>query len=167
MQRLNLLLMLALALLAGCAGMPPTADPPPLTLALQAGTRLNPGADGRAAPVEIRLFQLADAGRFQHAGFLELYRNASATLGDKTPAPTVVFLRPGQAMTRSLPLAAGTRLLAVMVCFRDYPHSRWRASVVLDPAVPPQITIDVGNGRVTVTARPAARPGFWQRLLAR
>lgn len=165
-RSLSLALMLAGILLGGCADAPPAADAPRLAITLHADARLNPDSTGRPAPVEIRLFELASADRFQRAGFLELYRNAATVLGDKTPAPIEATLRPGQTRQLSPSLVPGTRLLAVVVYFRNFTQSRWRALAPVDPADPPRIAVTVSADRVDLTAQPAPRPGFWQRLTA-
>src|SRR5277367_3466620 len=74
-------LCLAAAGLAGCASPPPPPPPTVVNLTLKALAGVNPGPDGQAAPISVRVYQLETAAGFNNAEFFPLYNTDSTVLG--------------------------------------------------------------------------------------
>src|SRR3954470_6117205 len=74
-----------LAVMACSSPPPPQAPAPPppgvVELTVTAAEDLNPDASGRASPAVLRVYQLADAAKFQAADYFQLADNDAAILG--------------------------------------------------------------------------------------
>jgi len=63
---------LGFSALVGCGGPPPPPPPTVAALTMTAAADINPDAGGNAAPVTVRVYQLASTAAFEHAGFFQL-----------------------------------------------------------------------------------------------
>ncbi|WP_062268612.1 type VI secretion system lipoprotein TssJ [Endozoicomonas arenosclerae] len=107
--------------LMGCSSKPDKVPPTLLTLDIKAGPVINANKDEKAAPLQIRLYELKSKDIFIHADFLDLYGNDSATLQGslvrKHHLPTVW---PGMNTTLSFQLDSETAFVAILGEFSDY-----------------------------------------------
>ena len=134
---------LALALLIGCGRQvvhvvapkpPPPTPPTTLALNLSASGRLNPGADGRAAPLLLRVYELAADGRFMTADSGQLLDADQTALGADLVARQEVHLVPGQQYRIDQTLNPATRAIGVMAAYRLTDGVRWRAALPIRSA---------------------------------
>lgn len=91
---------------------------------LSAASDVNPDMDGRASPIVIRVFKLADARQFQREDFLNLYENAQQRLGnDLIDVIILKELVPGEARQELIPLTPDVRYLGFMAEYMQYQNS--------------------------------------------
>lgn len=122
----------AAAMLSGCAAsrtVGAEGDAPELLLDLRfvASSDLNPNERGQAAPILVRLYELAAAQPFETADYFELARDDKAALGNAMLRQEEFVLRPGEQRRVRRKAAAGLQALGVTAAYRDLPQSTWRA----------------------------------------
>jgi len=99
-----------------------------------ADDKLNPDAQGRPAPLILRIYALSDDSVFLTADFFALYEDDKTVLGDKLVSRQELQIRPGE--TRELDdwqLTLETTRLGVMGAYRDLENATWRVSQVVEP----------------------------------
>lgn len=121
------------ALSAGCASgpepRPECAAAAPIALTIDASPRMNPDAGGHALPTELRLYQVRDARALDAASFDDVWRDASAVLGDALLSEESLTLYPGDRLERELrPEDEATSIVAVVIV-RQPAGRTWRAVV--------------------------------------
>ena len=89
---------------------------------LRSVSPLNVNDANESAPVDVRVYQLKDDGRFTRARVEDLWTKDSAVLGDDLLAQTKVTVFPGPARTGSLdvemgPLPPECRFIGVLALF--------------------------------------------------
>jgi type VI secretion system protein VasD len=128
---------LAFLLAAGCSSPPPPPEPPPppgvVELTVTAAEDINPDPSGRPSPAMMRVYQLADATRFQAADFFQLTDNDAAVLGSDPVARVEFAISPGQERSLTLPLKPNAQFIGVTVAFRDIDRAGWRAVADVPP----------------------------------
>lgn len=82
---------------------------------------VNPDDDGRASPVVVRVFMLADDRQFAREDFLNLYENAESRLG-KDLIDTVILkeFAPGEERVEMLHLSPEVRYIGLLAEFVQY-----------------------------------------------
>lgn len=90
-------------------------------LAVDIEQDVNPDSDGRASPVVVRVFMLADDRQFSREDFLNLYENAESRLG-KDLIDTVVLkeFAPGEQRLETLQLSPEVRYIGLLAEFVRY-----------------------------------------------
>jgi type VI secretion system protein VasD len=131
-----------LLLLAGCASGPPTS----VHLTLRAAAGLNPDAVGLPNPVQTHVYLLRAAETFGNTDYFQLADHEHAVLGADLLAQDDEFLRPGQSRELTLPVPAGTKVIAVTAAFRNIDGGTWRATTPLHGTV----VVDLGAQSVQV-----------------
>lgn len=92
---------------------------------------MNPGRDGAAMPVSMRLYILSQPDRFTAGNFFELWERDDATLGATLLTKKELFLQPGDVQRVSAPLPSNALAVGVTVGFEDYKNAKWRAIIPL------------------------------------
>ncbi|MFJ2379730.1 type VI secretion system lipoprotein TssJ [Pseudomonas protegens] len=128
-----LTVLMALALLTGCASMSPYSTLTKLNLKLSASDRLNPDLNGRPSPIVVRLMELKHPVAFENADFFSLYERARESLAPDLVASEELELRPGESLDFKLRVEDGSRFVGVLAAYRDLPESQWRYVVQLTP----------------------------------
>ena len=92
-----------------------------VALAVDIKNDVNPDSDGRASPVVVRVFMLADDRQFAREDFLNLYENAQSRLG-KDLINTVVLkeFAPGEQRVETLELAPEVKYIGLLAEFVRY-----------------------------------------------
>ena len=82
---------------------------------------VNPDSDGRASPVVLRVFMLADDRQFSREEFLSLYENADSRLG-KDLIDTVILkeFAPGERRVEELALTPEVKYIGLLAEFVQY-----------------------------------------------
>ncbi|SEA23327.1 type VI secretion system lipoprotein TssJ [Microbulbifer marinus] len=90
-------------------------------LALDIENDVNPDNDGRASPIVVRVFMLADDRQFSREDFLNLYENAESRLG-KDLIDTVILkeFAPGERRIEKLQLTPEVRYIGLLAEFVQY-----------------------------------------------
>jgi type VI secretion system protein VasD len=116
-----------LMLLARCGSSQP--PPPVLALTIQAGADQNPDPAGHAAPVAIRVYQLASLGAFSRADVFALIDRPAEILGADYLASDEILAAPGERQTMTLDLKPNTRFIGAIALFRAIDQATWRVDV--------------------------------------
>ncbi|MEM7047294.1 MAG: type VI secretion system lipoprotein TssJ [Pseudomonadota bacterium] len=131
----------------------PEPEPPPpptvVILELMGAADLNADAQGRGAPLAVRIYQLASAEVFSRADFFQVYDQAQASLGVDLIAQETRVLAPGGQERVPLMIKQGTQFIGIVGAFRDINQSVWR---LYAPVVPQQTTtyrLIFGDGVIT------------------
>lgn len=119
---------LASSLLSACAstGQPAVREQSKLDLIVEADSDVNPDAQGRAAPLMVRIYELQSVAAFQQADFVFLQSGDKATLGNDLLAKDEYILRPGDRQTIRRKSSPHTEAIGVFASYRDLPQSTWR-----------------------------------------
>jgi len=82
---------------------------------------VNPDDDGRASPVVVRVFMLADDRQFAREDFLNLYENAQSRLG-KDLLDTIILkeFAPGEQRVEALQLTPDVKYIGLLAEFVQY-----------------------------------------------
>ena len=126
-------------------------DPPGvLTLSLYAGPDQNPDPSGHPSSVAIRLFMLADIGKFESADVFALTEHEQQTLGADEIGSEQFVLAPKETKTISRELKPGVRYIGIAVLFRDIDRAQWRAVSPVTASGPSRraLTINALNARL-------------------
>jgi type VI secretion system protein VasD len=114
--------------LASCKSKPPKPAPPPVvSVSLQAKPDVNPGPDGKASPIVLRLYQLKSDAAFLGADYSPLLYDEKKVLGQDLVSLEEKELFPGQTLSLEVPFSADTRFIAVAGGYQDPGSSSWRA----------------------------------------
>ncbi|MEO1192087.1 MAG: type VI secretion system lipoprotein TssJ [Pseudomonadota bacterium] len=116
------LLVLALAACSSDDVPPPTG----LKLSLVASDEINPQGDGSAAPLVVRLYQLADSGAFMEKTFFEIYDDPVAALGADLLARREYVVTPGSRSDDTVTGPPEVRFIGIIAAFRDIDRAQWR-----------------------------------------
>jgi type VI secretion system protein VasD len=122
MWRVTPPLMIA-CLLAACAASPPKI----VHLTLTAAAGLNPDETGLPNPVQTHVYMLSAAETFDNTDYFQLADKEKTVLGSDLLAQANQMLRPGQTRQLTLPVPAGTKMVAVSAAFRNIDKGTWRA----------------------------------------
>ncbi len=132
------------ALVGACAAPPPPPPPPTIVQAkLVAAKDVNPTQGGAAAPVVVRVYQLASAAGFEKAEFFRLLNADTATLGPDLIKKDEYLMAPGTTKEESMTLPDRVKAIGVIAAYREFQSKTWRITI---PAVPNKTT------PVTITA---------------
>ena len=113
-------------LLTACASSP---RPTVVVMHIQAAADLNPSADGQATPVRVRLYELKSGAAFSRADYFSLVDAASATLASDLLEQDELLIQPGQQLALERTLDEQSRLLGLVVSYRELDSAVWRQVV--------------------------------------
>lgn len=149
--------MTGLVLLAGlsaCGGAPPTVPATVVEATVSTTDRVNAGANGAAAPLELRIYQLASGTSFDSANFFPLYEKDAATLKTDLVRRDDLLLGPSGSKTLTLMPEDRAKAIGVFAAYRDYERLSWHTSVPLPPHVTSKLTVTAGADGLKVTIAP-------------
>src|SRR5215469_7094092 len=114
--------------LTGCKSKrPPKPAPPVVMISMSAKRDSNPGPDGRASPIVLRLYQLKADAAFINSDYFPLFDDEKKVLGGDLLSREEQELSPGQTLSLEVPFAAETRFIAVAGGYHDTGSASWRA----------------------------------------
>lgn len=144
--------MAALVLLAACAGCSAPPPPPPtvVKLTLIATPDVNPTPAGQAAPVAMRVYQLASSNAFGNAEFFQLFDHDQATLKTDLVKRDDFILAPGTSKTVTLTPTDQVKALGFFAAYQDFQHATWRADVAVPPHKTTTVTVTAGRAGLVV-----------------
>ncbi len=154
--------MLAIAwLFAACAKAPviepPPPPPPPVSVVVEAvaAADVNPDPEGRASPVIVRVYQLADDAAFGKAELFPLWDQEAQTLAATVVGRHEMRLAPGGRGEFAFKLDPKVRSIGVAAAYRDFRNATWKTSVAIpvEPVPGSTIRLVVSVGGSAVTAR--------------
>jgi type VI secretion system VasD/TssJ family lipoprotein len=100
-------------------------------LQLSASSTLNDCGGRGSRPVTVRVYGLKGQDAFARADLETIWLQQKTALGADLVGVSERTLRPGDAMTLTLPRAAGTRYLGIVANFCDATPGCWRQVVTL------------------------------------
>jgi len=120
---------------SGCGPLKVKTDereklPIPLEITLGALEDVNPTVAGRASPIVVRVFELANESRFQAADYFELTEGKVTLEGDVLSSEEHTLL-PGEVRVIRKKASLESNFLGVVAGYRDLGSSSWRAVVPL------------------------------------
>lgn len=118
---------------------------------------LNPGANGQAAPVRVRIFELKNAATFGRSDYFALADRAQSTLGLDLLDQDEVMVQPGQQLSIQRDLDPSTRQIGLLVGYRELDRAQWRTVLNVPPRqyTEYQISLDVRAVRTSWFPHPA------------
>lgn len=140
---------------AGCVsvpGGPQTSEQPQartISVTLGASSDVNPGPDGRAAPLPVQVYVLRSTGAFQSQDYFGL-KGGSAISADQVDSRSI-SLRPGE--TKQLSVNSGTdgAYLGVIAGYRNIDNANWRAVSSLGTS--DSFVVRAGKSSISISAR--------------
>lgn len=152
------IVLLAMALLlTACASDPEPPAPTIVVLQFQAAADLNPSADGQAAPVRVRLYELKSGAAFSRADYFSLVDAANATLSSDLLEQDELLIQPGQQLTVERQLDEQSRLLGFVVAYRQLDSAVWRQLVDIPSNQTSQLSISLGATAISAVPTPPAK----------
>lgn len=147
----------SMVLATACAKAPVVEPPAPVTVLVDAGAGpdANPDREGRASPVVLRVYQLADDASFGKADFFALWDQEQATLAAAVVGRHELTLAPGARGEARFTLDPRVRSIGVAAALRDFRGVSWKASVAIPEQAAPGsiIRLMVAVDSRAVTAR--------------
>lgn len=114
------------ALVGGCSSAAPVKEQLALDLHVIADAQVNHDDMNRAAPIEVRIYELKSSAAFESADFYALQNDAKNTLSGDVLAVDDFILRPGASrVIRRLANGEATAI-GVIAAYRDLGKSVWR-----------------------------------------
>jgi type VI secretion system protein VasD len=147
--RRELLLLPAALLLARCAA--PPKPPAVLTLTMLGGADQNPDPTGAAAPIAIKVYQLAATAKFTSSDWTALTEQEQQTLGQEEATPAQQFVvGPSETQTQVFTLKMGVQDIGIVALYRDIDHAQWRAIAPTADSGPTRLTLTIGKAAITL-----------------
>jgi type VI secretion system protein VasD len=121
------------SLIAGCgaatAAAGACAAPAQIEVAIESGPLLNPDAEGRALPTEVRLYRVRDAAVFETVGFDSVWQSDTEALGDAMLGVDSLTLYPGETTNGSIAPEPDARAIVAMAIVRQPAGRTWRTAI--------------------------------------
>ena len=149
----KLWLFATILLLTACASNP---RPTVVVMYIQAAADLNPSAGGQATPVRGRLYELKSGAAFGRADYFSLVDAASTTLSTDLVAQDELLIQPGQQLTLERTLDEQSRLLGLVVSYRELDSAVWRQLVSIPSNETTPLTVSLTARAIsTASTEPA------------
>ncbi|EAM2570901.1 type VI secretion system lipoprotein TssJ [Salmonella enterica subsp. enterica serovar Chailey] len=123
-------------LLSGCGSSDalPDLESQRLDLSVKASDKVNPDNQKKAAPIEIRVYELKNDAAFTTADYWSLHDNDKSVLTDDLVRRDSFILRPGEEKKLRRPLNAQTTAIGVLAGYRNLAKSVWRVTYKIPEA---------------------------------
>ncbi|AVO59656.1 type VI secretion system lipoprotein TssJ [Pseudomonas chlororaphis] len=146
------LLFATVLLLTACASSPPPPNPTVVVMHIQAAADLNLSAGGQATPVRVRLYELKSGAVFSRADYFSLVNATSATLSTDLVAQDELLVQPGQQLTLERKLDEQSRLLGLVVSYRELDSAVWRQMVSIPSNETTPLTVSLTARAISAAA---------------
>ena len=146
------LLFATVLLLTACASSPPPPTPTVVVMHIQAAADLNLSAGGQATPVRVRLYELKSGGAFSRADYFSLVNATGATLSADLVAQDELLIQPGQRLTLERTLDEQSRLLGLVVSYRELDSAVWRQMVSIPSNETTPLTVSLKARAISAAA---------------
>ena len=94
-------------------------------LDIEASSNINPNVEGKASPLELRVYQLTDSQAFSQADFIQIYNDEQGVLkAELLLTRQLESILPGETRQDVFPLAAETKYIGVIAGFADYREAK-------------------------------------------
>lgn len=127
------------------------ALPQSIQMVIRGGDHLNPNEEGRALPVEVRVYQLKAPHKMEESEFEQIWHADRDTLGQDIVKVDVMYLYPNQRVARAFRREQGVTHVVAVAIFRHPSGQSWRTIYELPPAPGDQacaldLGVDAGFG---------------------
>ncbi|AZD86743.1 Type VI secretion lipoprotein/VasD [Pseudomonas chlororaphis subsp. aureofaciens] len=139
-------------LLTACASSPPPPTPTVVVMHIQAAADLNLSAGGQATPVRVRLYELKNGAAFSRADYFSLVNATGATLSADLVAQDELLIQPGQRLTLERTLDEQSRLLGLVVSYRELDSAVWRQMVSIPSNETTPLTVSLKARAISAAA---------------
>ncbi|MGY4817758.1 type VI secretion system lipoprotein TssJ [Pseudomonas chlororaphis subsp. piscium] len=146
------LLFATVLLLTACASSPPPPNPTVVVMHIQAAADLNLSAGGQATPVRVRLYELKSGAVFSRADYFSLVNATSTTLSTDLVAQDELLIQPGQQLTLERKLDEQSRLLGLVVSYRELDSAVWRQMVSIPSNETTPLTVSLTARAINAAA---------------
>ncbi|AZC51287.1 Type VI secretion lipoprotein/VasD [Pseudomonas chlororaphis subsp. piscium] len=146
------LLFATVLLLTACASSPPPPNPTVVVMHIQAAADLNLSAGGQATPVRVRLYELKSGAVFSRADYFSQVNATSATLSTDLVAQDELLIQPGQQLTLERKLDEQSRLLGLVVSYRELDSAVWRQMVSIPSNETTPLTVSLTARAISAAA---------------
>ncbi|QLL16164.1 type VI secretion system lipoprotein TssJ [Pseudomonas chlororaphis] len=146
------LLFATAVLLTACTSSPPPATPTVVVMHIQAAADLNLSAGGQATPVRVRLYELKSGAAFSRADYFSLVNATGATLSADLVAQDELLIQPGQRLTLERTLDEQSRLLGLVVSYRELDSAVWRQMVSIPSNETTPLTVSLTARAISAAA---------------
>lgn len=121
----------ALLLLSGCGSSDalPDLESQRLDLSVKASDKVNPDNQKKAAPIEIRVYELKNDAAFTTADYWSLHDNDKSVLTDDLVRRDSFILRPGEEKKLRRPLNAQTTAIGVLAGYARRTAKKLRLTI--------------------------------------
>lgn len=138
LHRSIVLIFLSMTLLIGLIGCtstkPSIKEQTSIDLRIEAAENVNPDEKGRAAPIQVRIYELKNDNAFTSADFYSLQDNDKSILGGDLLVSDEFILRPGEVKTIRRRTNPETTVIGVLAGYRGLAQSQWRETYRLAEA---------------------------------
>lgn len=163
--RINNLLIAAaiLFLTVGCSSVKDIKEQTRLELRIEAADNVNPDEKGRAAPIQVRIYELKNDTAFTSADFYSLQDTDKAVLGNDLLVSDEYLMRPGEVKTIHRKTKPETTVIGVLAGYRKLARSQWRETYRLAeapyaswyrewiPLKKAKLDINIGQSAIVIT----------------
>lgn len=118
----------------GCRSVQDVKEQTRLELRIEAAENVNPDEKGRAAPIQVRIYELKNDNAFTSADFYTLQDNDKSVLGNDLLVSDEFILRPGEIKTIRRRTNPETTVIGVLAGYRSLTRSQWRETYRLADA---------------------------------
>lgn len=109
-------------------------EPTKLDITITTANNVNPTEQKKAAPIEIRIYELKSNQIFDSADYFSLQNKDKETLGGDLIAKETFILRPGETQEIIRESDPETTAIGVLAGYRELDKSVWRATFKLPEA---------------------------------
>ena len=115
----------------------------------------NPDPGGNAAPLAVKVYQLAATAKFCSSDWTALTEQEQQTLGLEEAAPSQQFVvAPGETQTQTITLKMGVTNIGIVALYRDIDHAQWRATAPAADSGPTKLTLTIAKLAITLQPTP-------------
>lgn len=153
MHFLNVLFLISLGLLFGCASEPapqPVSLPPTaLQLQIVLGSDLNPDGTGLASPVLLKFYELKETSGFNSSDFFGLFNDDKTALDGDFLHKNELILKPGETKQLDIQPEESARYLGVFAAFKQLDNAQWRTTISFVPHQTQKIVIKINRNQLS------------------
>lgn len=113
--------------LSACGSAP---KPTPVKIAINADAAVNPGENGQASPIVVRVYELKGIKAFSNASYFDFDKEAE-TLGADLIKSSEYELVPGSSKEYKSEISSEAAYVGVVASFRNIQSAQWRDSIEL------------------------------------
>lgn len=125
MTRRSIICLLVLGTLTACSATRYVTTPA-ATVTLLAAMNLNPDLQGRASPVEVRIYELSARQVFDSLDFFATWDRPETVLGPQLLSSTSLVIMPREARQLRIELQRDAEYVAIVAAYRDIDRATWR-----------------------------------------